>query len=373
MVKKITSEHFNAFKAYLTKECSQYINEDGYYVVESSSYDDKFPADTLKKIFDEYVGYLDTVYSVSFKEYLYTYIAEHFEDLFFGDYEYWMDDIIRNMPDEMREIYTVLCEDKSAPEIFEEYGGYQGLDYDVGSFMPELKLNIMFGTYEDYNHENTLIKYEFPDDLSTMLRWGPDCYDNFLTYLIHQQGYKVDDMFNALYVPSGSNEPNSKFLKSCVNELNNTSYSSVAITALIKTSDLDTLEALARGLASKVKVHADVDGERECFNRLELSPMTTMGLFDAWNGSGSMLEIELEKTCVIPVEFVRKVQFEGCNRNLNRGWSVNEVYGLVGSCWRNTCTVSNSNYPLTDIKEDPEKIVARLEQLQKEVEQDVDI
>lgn len=27
MVKKITSEHFNAFKAYLTKECSQYILE----------------------------------------------------------------------------------------------------------------------------------------------------------------------------------------------------------------------------------------------------------------------------------------------------------------------------------------------------------
>ena len=41
MVKKITTEHFNAFKAYLTRECSQYINEDGYYVVESSSYDDK--------------------------------------------------------------------------------------------------------------------------------------------------------------------------------------------------------------------------------------------------------------------------------------------------------------------------------------------
>lgn len=373
MASKFTTEQLDAFKAYLAKECSRYINEDRQYVVESSSYDDKFTAETLKKIFDKYVESLDTEPDMSFKNYLGDYFYENHDSLFFGDFEWWMDEIIKDMSDDMREIYDELSSNMSAPEIFEEYGGYQGLDYDVASFIPELKLNILFGTYEDYNHENTLIKYEFPGDLSSMLRWGTDCYDNFMTYLIHQQGYKVEDMLNALYVPSGFNEPASNFLRSCVNELNNTTYDMVAVTALIKTKDLDVLEALARGLASKERVHADIDGEHECFDRLELSPMTEIGLFDSWNGSGSILGIELEKNLVVPVEYVRKVQFEGCDRNLNRGWSVNDVYGLVGSSWRDTCTVVNSNRPLTEIKEVPEKIVARLEQLQKEVEQDVDI
>lgn len=62
-----------------------------------------------------------------------------------------------------------------------------------------------------------------------------------------------------------------------------------------------------------------------------LGKNTECGLFDPWNGAGSVLEISLEKDVRIPVRFIRSALPDG-----EDGWGVGNVYGVVSSLWRNT-------------------------------------
>lgn len=63
----------------------------------------------------------------------------------------------------------------------------------------------------------------------------------------------------------------------------------------------------------------------------------TCGIFNSWNGGGSIMEMELLRDLKIPVTFKRKTKYDylalevdecGCN-----GYSINEVYGLISSFW----------------------------------------
>ena len=60
----------------------------------------------------------------------------------------------------------------------------------------------------------------------------------------------------------------------------------------------------------------------------------TCGLYNIWQGGGSVLEIELEKDVVIPTKAIFDVWIDckGCNAN-GRGYDVDDVYGLCGSAW----------------------------------------
>lgn len=59
---------------------------------------------------------------------------------------------------------------------------------------------------------------------------------------------------------------------------------------------------------------------------------TTCGLYDSWNGGGSVLEIELDKDVKLPIKYA-EICVEGCRM---RGYDVNEVYGLIDSCWKHS-------------------------------------
>ena len=55
------------------------------------------------------------------------------------------------------------------------------------------------------------------------------------------------------------------------------------------------------------------------------------GLYDTWNGAGSVLEIDLEKDVVLPLKYVSSSLPDG-----GRGWSVANVYGVCSSMWTPT-------------------------------------
>ena len=59
------------------------------------------------------------------------------------------------------------------------------------------------------------------------------------------------------------------------------------------------------------------------------------GLFDIWQGGGSVLGIELEKDVVIPTKSIFDVWIdcEGCKCN-GRGYDVDSVYGFTREAWR---------------------------------------
>ncbi|MDH6310900.1 hypothetical protein M2451_004061 [Dysgonomonas sp. PFB1-18] len=62
------------------------------------------------------------------------------------------------------------------------------------------------------------------------------------------------------------------------------------------------------------------------------------GMFNDWNGGGSLMEMELLRDLYVPVRFSGKTEydrFEMCvdERGCNNGYCIDEVYGLIRSAW----------------------------------------
>ena len=83
--------------------------------------------------------------------------------------------------------------------------------------------------------------------------------------------------------------------------------------------------------------HAGEDGDdrnRYCLSErsgrgyLLLSKNTTCGLYDSWNGSGSILEIKLEKDVRLPFRCIASADHDGCH-----GYAIREIYGCSSDLW----------------------------------------
>ena len=132
-------------------------------------------------------------------------------------------------------------------------------------------------------------------------------------WLAKQQGYGREQVVAALR----GQETASLFLKSLVREVEN------------ETSGMNALTLLCR---MTVGEWMDVQAEMRNPLRkgaLRLPKSVTCGLFDAWYGGGSVLEIELERDVTLPLRIVHEITTDlGLGRH-----SVDEVYGFVSSVW----------------------------------------
>ena len=68
--------------------------------------------------------------------------------------------------------------------------------------------------------------------------------------------------------------------------------------------------------------------ERTGRGYLLLSKNTTCGLYDSWNGSGSILEIKLEKDVRLPFRCIASADHDGCH-----GYGIREIYGCGSDLW----------------------------------------
>ena len=80
------------------------------------------------------------------------------------------------------------------------------------------------------------------------------------------------------------------------------------------------------------------------------------GLFDVWSGGGSLLEIELDKDVVLPIKCIWHAEIE--TGKSEYGYSVDSVYGLVGSAWYGTVTKTHYMKPEQIEKIEKEMVVA---------------
>ena len=55
---------------------------------------------------------------------------------------------------------------------------------------------------------------------------------------------------------------------------------------------------------------------------------TVTGLYDPWQGGGSVFEIQLERDVKLPVKYIRSALPDGGD-----GYAVESVYGMCGSAW----------------------------------------
>ena len=207
--------------------------------------------------------------------------------------------------------------------------GYNGLDVNLDGLLKNSKfhINIMFATANEENSDMSSIHYAFCD-----LRNTDDFnrkFDNSVNYLLHQQGYTLKEYFEI--IKKGNH---SKFLDSLEEELNNKSYIMSELTALVELDGEDALEFL------------NYLGDEGSSENLKLGKDTMFGLFNEWNGSGSIFEIELEKDFIVPKEMIRGVQIEGARDEVS--YTVDEVYGLVSDCWKKTLRLTNEEPELQE-------------------------
>ena len=60
---------------------------------------------------------------------------------------------------------------------------------------------------------------------------------------------------------------------------------------------------------------------------ITLSKDTMCGLYDSYQGGGSLMEIELERDVKLPIQFLDSIQHTR---------RIQEVYGMTSDCWKET-------------------------------------
>lgn len=189
--------------------------------------------------------------------------------------------------------------------------------YPEDHFNEEVKVNIMLDTGNanyDFTMDNVLNWYGNSGD-------GSFQRESSILWLARQQR-KATKLRTACkkvhrgdgYYVDREKQPD-KFVESVIQELENLSTAMATLTFLTKMSLFDYFN-----LREKMKESGYII----------ISKDTMCGLFDSWNGSGSVLEIELDKDVKIPTEMIWDACIEGTKQH---GYDIDEVYGLISSAW----------------------------------------
>lgn len=149
--------------------------------------------------------------------------------------------------------------------------------------------------------------------------------ESSLLWLARQQGYKKSELKKALADRGNSQSP---LLRSIYCETLNCGSHMNALVFLVKMT-----------LEEYFTLRDSIDKERErnksycLYERtgrgyLLLSKDTACGLYDSWNGSGSILEIKLEKDVRLPFRCIASADHDGCH-----GCGIREIYGCGSDLW----------------------------------------
>lgn len=238
-------------------------------------------------------------------------------------------DIRKELSEEENDFFT-----DNFDEIWEfvrenTYFYYNGEDFDV-----DVNVNIMVdcgnGNY-DYTRDNVL-------NWDGRHSGGEIEKESSILWLAKTQGKATTlreackEIFrnNGYYV--GRDKHPDKFIESCIQEFENLSSHMGTLTFLVK-MPLFQLFDLIELQNDEYDEKAEYDPRlNKSKSYILLGKDTECGLYNPWNGSGSVLEIELDRDVKLPVKFA-EICVEGCKM---RGYDINEVYGLLDSCWKET-------------------------------------
>lgn len=304
----INKEDLDAAREWLREQIKNLTYGNMAITISPSGYDDRIPPHFILKAFNEYCNIAKSNNNdyETFKDYLEAMFADinaYYFDLEEKQLLHEIKNNIQYESEELQSSFEALIDGMNDYEIL-EVGGFEGINYDIKEFLDyDYRINLMFAT-----------PYERNCDMSLIPRFE-DVDNNALTYLIRQQGYDVHEVFKSL---KEDRINDSAFVRSVVDELREQSYSMAELTALVTARGENLLNLL--------------DNIAHENNYVSISKDATIGLYNEWNGSGSMFEIQLEKPAVFPTSMVRNVQIEGAGKE-NSGYTVDAVYGLVSKAW----------------------------------------
>lgn len=316
----MTDERKSEIKQWLRDTISELTYGSMNIVVSSCAYDDVFDASTIAEAYNE-AEYIDTFLD---------------DKLYYSDREYELFDEISSKSEkkslDFKNEFLDFCKDYdyNVPEILEA-GGFEGVSNDIESFFDSYRVNIMFATRTEQNSDMTSITYAYPRDYGdvNVQAYTEEVYkditDNALTYLVHQQGHSILEVYNAMseVYDTMNSEKNSSdsFIDSVAAEIIDASHDMEELTACLTIPSDKVVEILEK--------------LRKKEGYIVIPKGSTIGLFNEWSGAGSTLDIQLEKDAVFPASMMTNLQFESRYKvKENNGFTVDEVYGLIGSCWK---------------------------------------
>lgn len=203
--------------------------------------------------------------------------------------------------------------------------------YDAEHYNETVKVNIMLDTgnaNSDFTRDNILNYCNYYSN------GGRDLKDSSILWLAKQQK-KAGLLRKAIKdINTGNKNEDDiedSFIKSCIEELQNLPSHMATLTFLVNMKLFDYFE-LREAMESEKELNKSyIFSERKGKGIITISKDTMCGLFDVWSGGGSILEIELDKDVVLPIKCIWKAEIE--TGKSEYGYSVDNVYGLVGSAW----------------------------------------
>lgn len=150
-----------------------------------------------------------------------------------------------------------------------------------------------------------------------------------IRWLAKQQGH-LGDLKKALK----GEETDNKFVASVIQELENLPSHMSMLIFLVNMTLGEFIQLREKMLKDKKANDSYEYEERKGTEKFSISKHCMCGLYDVWNGGGSVLEIELEKDVKLTTKELFDVWIDcrGCKAN-GRGYDVDDVYGLCGSAW----------------------------------------
>ena len=230
-------------------------------------------------------------------------------------------DIIDNLVDDFKEkVDPELLEDANIIEdgnlddedIRDEIMDIIYVDYPVDwAEDQEFCFNIIVSNGDD-NYDFWLNEHIVDEDGNV----DQDAEKSGLVWLAKQQGYTLDQVVEIL--KDGDIEKPKTFLETVLQEVVN-GYGCEALTFCVKMT-------LGQAIALKEQMESNPNGS------IVLDKGVECGLFDPWEGGGSVLEIACEKDVEIPFENIWKFYID--ERRSSRYDSIHNVYGTDSSLWR---------------------------------------
>lgn len=302
----MAQENREVYIAWLREKLEDYCNDDGSYEV-YWDYDDSITPDQLVEAVDNWKSEGYTSPESYLASTLYDTVGEAQESQLYVSI---LDDL-NDAPDEVR-----ACWDESTgiwDDLYE--AGYTGIDMNLDDLLSRssFNVNLFFATETEKNFDMGSIVDSFGNDYREPRLEDIDAesLDNALSYLVNQQGHSVEEVFG---------NPDNAFIHSIREEIDeNSSEAMSELCALVRMDAREMLDLIGKRSEAKGSLVLP----RDC---------ATMGIFNQWSGCGGVLDILLEKDAVMPLSMIRGFQIEG--QSDPEGYTVNDVYGLVGSCWK---------------------------------------
>lgn len=243
---------------------------------------------------------------------------------------YYLNEVEKEIKKNLTEDETDFF-DENFDELNEWFQENYYFYYDAEHYNETVKVNIMLDTGNlnyDCTRDNILNYCNYYSD------YGKDLKDSSILWLARQQK-KAGLLRKAIKEAyNGEYKGDDKFVKSCIEELENLSSHMATLTFLVNMNLFDYFD-LREAMESEKKLNDSyILEDRKGKGTITISKDTMCGLFDVWDGGGSLLEIELDKDVILPIKCIWKAEIE--TGKSQYGYSVDSVYGLVGSAWNGT-------------------------------------